>query len=122
MKPRHYAGMLGLVLAASAASVAAADSTATITQSDGTSVVRRVFRSPDSQTIVQQHGGSRAVITQRSSRRQARLGRAVEMSDTMLVELAPEDQRALQALAREEGTSVEALVEEAVQDFLNRNR
>ena len=121
MKPRHYAGMLGLVLAASAASVAAADSTATITQSDGTSVVRRVFRSPDSQTIVQQHGGSRAVITQRSSRRQARPVVDADGPD-LRVALAPEDRRELQALAREEGTSVEALVEEAVQDFLDRNR
>lgn len=123
MKPRYCIGALGIAIAAATGSLAGAESTATITQSDGTSVIRRVFRSPDSQTIVQQHGGNRAIVTQGWSGGKARYERALNKGGSdMLVRIAPEDRKELQELARDEGTTVQALVEEAIQDFLDRNR
>ena len=124
MKSRHYAGLLGVAIAVASGSLAVAGSTATITQGDGDgSVIRRVFRSQDGQTIFRQQGGNRAFITQGSSRDHARDERVLdEAGMEMLVRLAPADREALLELAMDEGTSVEALVEEAIRDFLDRNR
>jgi hypothetical protein len=76
MKPRHFA-VLGVLLAQAGCTVAntadtsttstQGNSTATIAQDEGGSktMTRRVIRrGPNSQTIVQQQGGNRAVITQ----------------------------------------------------------
>ena len=121
---RYFASALGLLLAASTATLAVADSTATITQGDGGSFIRRVFRSDDGQTIVQRHGGSTAVITQTSPKGKARRQSVVvsdEAGADMLAGVSPELQRELQELARDEGTTVQALVEEAVQEYLDHN-
>ncbi len=124
MTSRYFAGALGILLVATTAPLAVADSTATITQGGGGSFVRKVFRSPDSQTIVQKDGGNSVVITQRSSRGKAHRN-SVVMSDDMsmdtLVSVSPELQQELEELAMDEGTTVQALVEAAIQDYLDRN-
>jgi hypothetical protein len=142
MKPQYLA-MIAMVVAASAGWAQAEESTkvyrqghstATITQSGGGSspTVRRVIRGPNSQTIVQQQGGNRAVITQGSRRSMARsrLGLDREMSEDLgddisrvqvIVNMSPADQEELSELALDEDTTVQALVEEAIQDFLDRN-
>ena len=137
---RHHLAMLAVALAASAGLAQAEEttrvyrqgnSTATITQSgDGSSTVRRTIHGPNSQTIVQSQGGSRASVTQRSrgsmARSSPRLDRDMseDVADTIgrvqiTVSMTPEEQEALQELAREEDTTVQALVEEAIQDFLD---
>ena len=136
----HHLAMLALGIAASAGWAQAEETTrayrqgnssATITQSGGgSSTVRRTVHGPDSQTIIQKQGGSRAVVTQSSrgsmARSSPRLDR--DMSERLeddisgvqiTVSMTPEEQEALQELAREEDTTVQALVEEAIQDFLD---
>ena len=142
----HHLAMLAMATAASAGSAQAEEttrvyrqgnSTATITQSGGGSTMtHRTVSGPDSQTIVQSQGGSRAVITQGSGRT---MGSGMahaspsldrEMSEDLgddlsrmqvVVSLSPADQQDLEELARDEDTTVQALVEEAIQDYLDRS-
>ena len=141
----HHLAMLAMALATSAGLAQAEETTrvyrqgnssATITQSGGGStMVRRMVSGPDSQTIVQSQGGNRAVVTQGSGRT---MGSGMahaspsldgEMSEDLgddvsrmqvVVSLSPADQEALQELALDEDTTVQALVEEAIQDYLDR--
>ena len=140
MKLQHVA-MLAMALAASAGLAQAEETTrvyrqgnltATITQSGGGSTMtHRTVSGPDSQTIVQSQGGNRAAVTQSSRRSmvRSRLGRDRDMSEDLGddvsrmqvdVNLSPADQEALRELALDEDTTVQALVEEAIQDFLDR--
>jgi hypothetical protein len=112
------------------------NSTATITQSGGGSstVIHRTVDGPDSQTIVQSQSGNTAAVTQGSGRTmgtgmaRSRLGLDREMSEDLagdvsrmqvVVSLGAADQAELRELASEEDTTVEALVEEAIQDLLD---
>ncbi len=148
MKPRHLA-LLGAVLALAGCTTAnTADtstggstmmstqgsSTATITQSGGGSTMtRRTVDGPDGQTIIQSQGGNRAVVTQSSRGSMARSSPRLDRDTSeglqddiggaqITVSMTPEEQEALQELARASDTTVQALVEEAIQDFLNRTR
>jgi hypothetical protein len=139
MKLHHFA-MLALGITAWAGWAQAEETTrvyrqgnssATITQSGGGSTMtRRTVHGPDSQTIIQRQGGNSAVVTQSSrgsmARSSPRLDRDMpegledDSSGVQItVSMTPEEQEALQQLARDEDTTVEALVEEAIQDFLD---
>lgn len=137
MNTHTRAGLLGLALAASAGLADAGEttsvfrqgnSTATITQDGEGSTTRRVIRrGADSQTIIQSQGGNSARITQSSGRSKVQRARASEPEGRLgrlgraeiVVTLSASDQADLRALAREEDTSVQALVEEAIQDLLD---
>ena len=137
----HHLAMMALGIAASAGWAQAEEttrvyrqgnSTATITQSGGgSSTVRRSTHGPDSQTIIQSQGGNSAVVTQSSrgsmARSSPRLDRDMsegledDLSGVQItVSMTPEEQEALQELARDEDTTVQALIEEAIQEFLDR--
>ena len=139
----HHLAMLAMALAASAGLAQAEEttrvyrqgnSTATITQSGGGSTMtRRTVHGPDGQTIIQRQGGNRAVVTQSSRSDMAhsspRLDREMseELKDDIsgvqiTVSMTPEEQEELEELALDEDTTVQALVQEAIQDFLDRNR
>ena len=148
MKPRHLAllalGLTALVGLAKATETTRVyrqgGSSATITQDGGGStMVRRTVRGPNRQTNVQQQGGNRAVITQRSRTDMGSdIGSSMAGFDPGLGEdgpeamaggdvgrvqvtiaLSPEDEAELRRLALDEDTSVQALVEEAIQDYLD---
>ena len=137
----HHLAILAMAITASAGLAAAEEttqvyrqgnSTATITQSGGGSTMtRRTVDGPDGQTIIQSQGGNRAVVTQSSrgsmARSSPRLDR--DMSEGLendiggvqiTVSMTPEEQEALQELALDEDTTVQALVEEAIKEFLDR--
>ena len=137
----HHLAILAMAITASAGLAAAEEttqvyrqgnSTATITQSGGGSTMtRRTVDGPDGQTIIQSQGGNRAVVTQSSRgsmvRSSPRLDR--DMSEGLendiggvqiTVSMTPEEQEALQELALDEDTTVQALVEEAIKEFLDR--
>jgi hypothetical protein len=133
MKP-HYIAMLAMALAALAGLAEAAESTrvyrqgnstATISQEGGGSTsTRRVTRGPNSQTIVQKQGGNSAEITQGSRRGKTLLSRVFKSESNVsrmqiLVSMNAEEGEELRELALEEDTNVQALVEEAIQDFLD---
>ena len=135
-----HLAMLAVALAASAGLAAAEEttrvyrqgnSTATITQSGGGSTMtRRTVHGPDSQTIIQRQAGSRVTVRQSVDE-----GDAEDLAgDTLsapegdvsrmqiIVSMTPEEQQELEELALDEDTTVQALVEEAIQDFLDRTR
>ena len=136
MKLHHFA-MLALGIAASAGWAQAEEttrvyrqgnSTATITQSGGGSTMtRRTVHGPDSQTIIQKQGGSSAVVRQSvdESDAEALAGDTVSAPEgdvsrmQIIVSMTPEEQQELEELALDEDTTVQALVEEAIQDFLD---
>src|SRR5688572_16524416 len=138
----HHLAMLAMATAASAGSAQAEETTrvyrqgnssATITQSGGGSTMtHRKVSGPDSQTIVQSQGGNRATITQSSRTDMAHASPSLdrEMSEDLgdeisrmqvVVSLSPADQQDLQELARDQATTVQALVEQAIQDYLDRS-
>ena len=141
MKPRHLAllalGLTALVGLAKATETTRVyrqgGSSATITQDGGGStMVRRTVRGPSSQTIVQQQGGNRATITQDSGRSTTVTQSLAESGPEAMaggdvgrvqvtIALSPEDEAELRRLALDEDTSVQALVEEAIQDYLDRS-
>ena len=130
---QHYLAMLAMAAAVSAGLAHAEEtthvyrqgnSTATITQSGGGStMVRRTTDGPDGQTIVQRQGGSRAVVTQSARSDMVPSSPGLdEASMQMMVRMNPEDRQDLEDLASDEDTTVEVLVEEAIQEYLDRNR
>jgi len=138
MKP-HYIAVLATVAAALAGLAEAAkstrvyrqgNSTATISQEGGGSTsTRRVTRGPNSQTIVQKQGGNSATITQETTRGETRHRRQTRdfMDDPedgvsrveIVVSMTSQEQKELQELARDENTTVRALVREAIQNYLD---
>jgi hypothetical protein len=133
MKP-HYIAVLATVAAALAGLAEAAESTrvyrqgnstATISQEGGgSSTSRRVTHGPNSQTIVQKQGSNSAKITQETTRGETRHSRVFKSESDVsrvqiLVSMDAEEREELRELALEEDTTVEALVEEAIQDFLD---
>ena len=134
----HHLAMLAMAITASAGLAAAEEttqvyrqgnSTATITQSGGGSTMtRRTVHGPDSQTIIQKQGGSSVTVRQSVNEGDADdlAGDTLSEleSDTSLVQITvnmtPEEQQELEELALDEDTTVQALVEEAIQDFLDR--
>ena len=129
----HYIAMLAVAAAVSAGLAQAEEtthvyrqgnSTATITQSGGGSTMtHRTTDGPDGQTIVQSQGGNRAVVTQSARSDMAPSSPGLdEASMQMMVRMSPEDRQNLEELASDEDTTVEALVEEAIREFLDRNR
>ena len=127
-----YLAMLAMAVAVSAGEAQAEEtthvyrqgnSTATITQSGGGSTMtRRTIDGSDGQTIIQRQGGSRAVVTQSARSDMVPSSPGLdEASMQMMVRMSPEDRQDLEDLASDEDTTVEALVEEAIQEFLDRN-
>ena len=100
------------------------NSSATITQSGGGSTMtHRTISGPDGQTIVQRQGGSSAVVTQSARSDMVPSSPGLdEASMQMMVRMSHEDRQDLEDLASDEDTTVEALVEQAIQEFLDRNR
>ncbi len=140
MKPQYLA-VLAMAVAAAAGLAQAEESTrvyrqgsstATITQSGGGSstMVRRTVRGPDSQTIIQRQGGNSVTVRQSVEEDGAAEpeGDALSAPEDdadgvqIVVSMSPEAQRELRDLALDEDTTVEALVEEAIQDFLDGYR
>ena len=139
MKLHHFA-MLALGIAASAGWAQAEETTrvyrqgnssATITQSGGGSTMtRRTVHGPDSQTIMQRQGGGRAVVRQSVDEDEAGDPEGDAVSEAagsvgrvqVVVSLSAAEQEDLRELALEEETSVQALVEAAIQDLLDGAR
>ena len=136
----HHLAMLAVAVAASAGSAAAEEttrvyrqgnSTATITQSGGGSTMtRRTVHGPDSQTIMQRQGGSSVTVRQSVDEDETKdlAGDTVSAPEgdvsrmQIIVSMTPEEQQELEELALDEDTTVQALVEEAIQEFLGRTR
>jgi predicted HicB family RNase H-like nuclease len=125
--------MLAMAVALAAGSAQAEESTsvyrqgsssATITQEGGGSTTtRRTIQGPDSQTIIQRQGGNSAVVRQSSGSGMARSGASgAAGSEQMTVRMSPEARQELEDLAADEDSTVEALVAQAIQEFLDRNR
>jgi hypothetical protein len=140
MKLHHFA-MLALGITAWAGWAQAEETTrvyrqgnssATITQSGGgsSSVIRRTIDGPDSQTIMQRQGGGRAVVRQSVDEDEAGDPEGDAVSEAagsvgrvqVVVSLSAAEQEDLRELALEEETSVQALVEAAIQDLLDGAR
>jgi hypothetical protein len=138
----YYVAILALGIAVSAGGLVQAEETtrvyrqgnssATITQSGGGSTMtRRTVHGPDSQTIILRQDGNSAVVTQSSRGSIAHSSQSLDrdMSEDVVddsshvqitVSMTPEEQEALLELARDEDTTVQALIEEAIQEFLDR--
>ena len=125
--------MLAMTVAVAAGSAQAEETTrvyrqgnsvATITQEGGGSTTtQRTIQGPDGQTIIQHQGGSSAAVTQSSGSDVTRSGPGLDQDGAqILVDVSPEDRQELEDLAFDEDSTVEALVAQAVREFLDRNR